>query len=230
MPAGSAGSGENQWTHRLRSTSGAVGAGVGLLASLLSIIFLVWPSLQPEENAVVLAASLSNPTIERQVSLAEFYQRTRETPDPALSDAGLLTPGVVVGYDVAISGYNGEVLTLRWSMIDAGTLTRVTEDWLVDQPGWPDAGFKAEAAEDSATGELWASLPATAGDYLVRLELFDPDGIRLSLVDTTAFSVDASQAPIPAEEPLIQPAPPVATASSSSLPPAPLVATAVTTP
>jgi hypothetical protein len=196
----------------LRTATGAVSASVTLIAGILTVVFLLWPALRPEGGPTVLGASLSEPRLEMGVTLADVYTRRQSTPPDSYSAAQLATPGALVSFVAVIEGFQGNTCRLTWSLLDAETKTRVADETLLDQPGWPDGTFTPAAARDQAAGTIWIHTPDRPGSYIVRLELLGPDGRHLTSLDSEPFTVARSTAPDgPAPGGLPTPAAPAAT-------------------
>jgi hypothetical protein len=171
----------------LRSGVGLTSAAVSLAVGVLTLLFLVRPALRPDDGPVTLGATLANPAVERGVTLGEVYERLSRTPPAEYSDTDLATPGVLVSFDVRIDGFQGEEATLEWTVLASPSMERVADPWLVDQQGWPAGVFIPEAERDSMNGQIWAQLPDRPGTYIIRLTLYDPEGVRLASLDTDAL-------------------------------------------
>jgi hypothetical protein len=174
----------------LRTGTGVISAGVSLLAGVLTVLFLLWPALRPDDGPAAFGATLSDPRLEQGVTLADVYARRQETPRSTYTQEDLALTGTLVSYVVVIEGFQGKTCLLTWSLFDAETNARVADTALVDQLGWPDGEFTPVAAVDQASGEVWIRRPEQPGSYIVRLELFDPNGQRLTSLDSAPFTVD----------------------------------------
>lgn len=189
----------------LRTSTGIFSGAVTLVAGLLSIIFLLVPSLRPAPPPSAFGATLFDPKIETEVELGAYYGRIGQQAPASLSAEDLSQPGVIVSFTIVLEGYAGQECRLRWSALDATTSRRVAETWLVDQPGWPSGVFLPVAARDQGSGEVFVPNPPRAGDYVVRLELFDPEGTRIATLDSPVFSVVETAMPAPAGLPSTTP-------------------------
>jgi hypothetical protein len=179
----------------LRTGTGAISAAVSLIAGILTVVFLLWPALRPEGGPAVFGATLSDPRLEQGVTVADVYARRQETPPANYTQAQLATTGTLVSFVVVIEGFKDKTCLLTWSLFDAETSIRVADATKVNQPGWPDGKFVPVAAHDQASGEVWIQRPEQPGSYLVRLELFDPNGQRLTSLDSEPFTVDRPAEP-----------------------------------
>jgi hypothetical protein len=188
-------------THRL------VGAGVSLVAGVATLAFLFWPSLQPEKAPQAFGATIRGTQYERGVTLGDVYTRRGDPPTANLSAADLAALGVLVSFDVTIEGYKEKALPLTWTVLDAPTMSRVPEAYLIGRPGWPDGRFVPEGQKDQANAQVWVQLPTRAGSYVIRLELFAPDGSRLTSLDSEPIVVAASAPAVPTDANSTAPAP-----------------------
>jgi len=179
----------------LGTATGALSALVTLVLGVLTVVFLLRPALQPGGAPAAFAATLRAPRLEQGVVLSDYYARLGKVPPPEITVPQLGEAGVVVGFDVLLEGFAGQTCRLRWSLVDAATRVRVPEANLVDQPGWPIGTFTPGGNRDQASGEVWVAPPARAGTYLVRLELEDPRGVRLTALDSEPFTVDTVLVP-----------------------------------
>lgn len=179
----------------LRTGTGVISAGVSLLAGILTVLFLLWPALRPDDGPAAFGATLSDPRLERGVTVADVYARRRETPPSSYTQEDLATTGTLVSFVVVIEGFKDKICQLTWSLFDAETNSRIADSAMVDQPGWPDGRFVPVAAVDQASGEVWIRRPEQPGSYIVRLELFDPNGQRLTSLDSAPFTVDRPAEP-----------------------------------
>jgi hypothetical protein len=188
----------------LRTGTGLFSSAVSILAATLTVIFLLVPSLRPDSPTVEFSASLSDAKIETDVVLSDYYARLRRVPESDRSSEDLRKRGVIVSYTVVIEGFQNQECKLMWSVLDAETNKRVTEEWLVNRPGWPDKSFIAEGVRDQTNGETFVQNPPSPGSYFVRLELLDPDGRRIATIDSPTFLVGASS---PDDAPSLFPTP-----------------------
>ncbi len=172
----------------LRTGMGFASAAVSLTVGILTLVFLVRPALQPGNEPVILRAELSNAAIETTITYGEYLNRSGRGTE-GVNQQALETPGVVVSFDLSIDGFAGEAVSLRYSVLDSQAYSPVYESWLVDQPGWPVSVFIAEAASDKMNSEIWVAEPQASGTYVVRLQLFDPDDVRLASTDSPPFEV-----------------------------------------
>jgi hypothetical protein len=92
--------------------------------------------------------------------------------------------GERVIFDVEAQGYPKEPLTLKWSLLDARHGGSVGGSRYFRRVGMllTPSSLDARVSED-----LWVPLPRRHGLFKVRLELFDPGGARLALLDTPTF-------------------------------------------
>jgi ribosomal protein L40E len=161
-----------------------LGAVAAAIATILGLLFLLWPSIKPVEPPT-LSAVLSNVSVEPNVTREEFLRRNN-SPTSGYTREQLQTNGAVVAFDVQLKGFEGRWCPSRWSIYDAPSDTRVPEIELADQPG---TIFQPEVADDHAGDKIWVQFPDRAGSYKVRLEIYDDKGVLLTHMDSQPVSV-----------------------------------------
>lgn len=189
--------GMSRW---LRTGTGIVSTSVTTIIGVLTLVFLLIPALRPGSGPTEFGATLSDPRLEQGVTLADVYDRRGLQVPAEFSAAELATAGALVSFDVVIEGFQGKTCLLTWSLFDDATDTRVADETLLEQPGWPDGTYVPAGQRDQASGEIWIRLPEQPGAYFVRLELIDPNGQRITSLDSEPFAVTAPQ-------PKVQPEP-----------------------
>lgn len=177
----------------MRTGTGIVSTGVTTIIGVLTLVFLLLPALRPGSGPTEFGASLTDPRLEQGVALADVYARRGLQVPADYSAAERATVGALVSFDVVIEGFQGRTCRLTWSLFEDATDTRVADAALLEQPGWPDGVFTPAGQRDQASGEIWIKLPEQPGTYFVRLELIDPNGQRITSLDSEPFVVTASQ-------------------------------------
>jgi hypothetical protein len=164
----------------LRLGKWAIGAA-GALVTILSLVFLVRPSLQPKGAPEVKGATLSKPSIDAAVTFGQYLARVKE-PRAGHDARALARRGVLIQFHVEIRGDQGKSLPLRWSVLNTSTGASAFDA--------DPVRLRAGAADDSADWPLWAPQPSRPGTYYVFIQLYDPYGrLALDHLRTPAFSV-----------------------------------------
>jgi hypothetical protein len=173
----------------------------GLLTAASAIIAIVlgitqlWPDPAPTPTPVpALSGTLSDVTIaEQNVPLGDFCERDADLNCSAIDQVNFPRLGAIVSFTSHARGYKDQELSIRWTVCQAsgaeGVCNRVSNPDLVDQDAWPDGVYTSTADEDQNSGDIWVTQPLTPGDFFIRLELFQPDGTRLDVEDTSEFTV-----------------------------------------
>ena len=112
--------------------------------------------------------------------LAELFDHLRTS----VQDVPPEPLGVTVNFDVSLTGFQGDEAEIRWSLYSARGGAAPPRDWLRDQRV---LSLKAEAEEDSGSGEFWAPLPSREGSYYIRFGVWDEDGDRVTYRNTRRF-------------------------------------------
>jgi hypothetical protein len=158
-------------------------AVVGFVATLLGVVFVLFPAIKPEGPPATKRASLSNPAV-ASLSWAQYLDRM--DLDRAPYDASALRRrGVFVEFDYSIDGYRNKALPLRWQLIDArrGEQLRHSRDTLI----------VPEARTDAGTWSVWVPLPRRrVTRAYVELQLYEDSGqVPIGRVRTAPFAASA---------------------------------------
>jgi hypothetical protein len=94
----------------------------------------------------------------------------------------LAVAGDVVYVRVAVDGFKGRTVSLRWSLYHAAGGRRVSE--LSDQSG---SHLTLQAPRDRTTQQLWVPDLVRGGTYFVRVELYDDRGTMLDVANSPHF-------------------------------------------
>lgn len=140
---------------------------VGFVATLLGVVFVLFPGAKPDGPPVTMRAALSQPTAE-VLTYGQYLDRVdlRRSPYDA---SALRRRGVFIELDWSAEGYKDKALPLRWQLIDARRGEQLGRS--------RDISVTPEAPHDAATGRLWAPLPrGRTRDLAVQVELYDETG------------------------------------------------------
>jgi hypothetical protein len=156
-----------EWLAGLSTTVKAAGGLAGAVASVLALVFLLLPNLQPtaSEGSSEGTAELSEPRVETPVTFGQYLDRV-EVSRASFGEEQLRRPGALVTVDVAIRGYRGQALPMRWYLLDgAGDI--------VDQQSRRHS-IRADRDETPAVWPFWVALPDRPGPFRVVVEAFPP--------------------------------------------------------
>jgi hypothetical protein len=161
----------------------SVAAVVAFVATLLGIVFVLWPSLRPEPPPPTRQADLSGLELERPVTFGAYLGRINQ-PAGGLEDAVLEERGALASFDFAIVGYKERRLPLVWQLIDA------RNGKVLDQSR--DVFIEPEALRDSGSWPVWVPLPnGRKRRVFIQLELYEPRGVvALETLRTRTFRTD----------------------------------------
>lgn len=158
-------------------------AAVGFVATLLGVVFVLFPALKPEGPPPSKSATLTEPAVEA-LSWGQYLDR--KDVDRAAYDAPTLRRrGTFVEFDFAIEGYKDKRLPLRWQLIDAGR---------GDQLGKSrDTFITPEAPTDKGTWDVWVPSPrGRASRAFVQLQLYEDSGdVPIARLRTAPFRLPA---------------------------------------
>ncbi len=170
--------GDRPFTFRIPLLAAVLVGLVSSVATLMGGVFNLFPALDAPST---IRGELSETMIEAGVTYAEFLTQTGEDRT-AQSDPVVLI-GAIASVTVEAEGLRGENLDLRWSMVDASTNKLLTAEWMVNQQGLI---IIPEARSERLIARLWVPLPPRAGEYLVRLTLYQ-GSVILDSADSVPF-------------------------------------------
>lgn len=171
----------------------AAGAVAGALATMVGLVFVLFPALQPPKTSAEATATLSNLEVDHNITLEDYLRRpgvpARAVADAAsrLSQEQYERAGSIVYFDVELRGFEEERCFLRWSVYDAESNKPVAG--LIGQSAWPSDIIVSHHQVSRAVKETWVPFPRDGeGAYLVDLELYttvDEDEVRLDSEEVT---------------------------------------------
>jgi hypothetical protein len=173
----------------------AVVAGVAAAAitgfALLEGVFNLFPGFRPDEPcARVQDVTLAEPTLDRLVTRREALERQGASLEGIPAER-LAQPGKFVSLEIKAIGYEDKPLEVfTWVLTADGAPVRQPDpefsNYLVQE--WPPDG-----CEDSTRVQVWTPVPASAGQYLIQVQV-RPAGSREVLEEsrTQVFAVDAA--------------------------------------
>jgi hypothetical protein len=142
-------------------------AAVPVVATLVALTFSLWPSLKPPDPPTVKAASFRNVLVDHPVSFRQYLRRA-DLPASGHTVADLERVGALVQFDLAIQGFRGAKLPLRWMLFDAGSGDLVFQS--------KNVLFKPVVETDGVSWQEWIRIPRRGRAYYVMLQLYDAGG------------------------------------------------------
>jgi hypothetical protein len=170
---------------------------IALVSSAIALTFTLFPRLAPDPGTNY-RAQVSVFAIEHRVTYGEYLHRIAFTPAhyrarraEALKDtspdarAGVLrAPGDLVYVSSTVEGFKHGSVSLRWSLYDARTGTRVPGPDFSDAPA---ADLDLDAPTDRTMQLVWIPPPPGPGWYFVRVGLYDDNDTPLDIADSRRF-------------------------------------------
>lgn len=92
--------------------------------------------------------------------------------------------GAAVDFNIAMTGFRGRRVQVRWSLYSARQGVRVPRAWLRNQRIMLLHG---EADKHRASGQFWVPIPQLRGPFFIRIGVYDGRGTRLDYADTDPF-------------------------------------------
>lgn len=145
----------------------AVGAAVSFAATLVGLMFVLWPALKPDEPPATKGGSISDATLDR-VSFGQYLDRIARSRS-GYRRAQLERRGALVGVDLKVRGYRDKRLPLQWRIVDARTGDQIQQS--------RDLVYIPAASEDQNSWSIWVPLPRGLDRrFFVEVELLDDRG------------------------------------------------------
>jgi hypothetical protein len=144
------------------------------IATILGLLFLLFPRLKPREPSQTRAASLNNVRV--------------SPPEPE---------GIAVRFNAEITGYLGQRLPVLWTLYDTDTgrparyPQTLGSQEAVRRKGSPTESFTPRVESESFSGEIHIPRPSPSEgrSWRVRLEIVDPGGKTIASIETEPFAV-----------------------------------------
>jgi hypothetical protein len=155
--------------HLRRPTLGQLSAFIGLVASLVALLFIFRPGWKPQAPANASKATIGETRVFQPVSFRRYLQRQQLPIGPTLSRAYLDRRGVMVSFHYEITGLRHRKLALRWELSNVATNELVAAE---------NSAYTLVPANDDDAGDwsVWVPAPKTGGTYYVTVTIYQPQG------------------------------------------------------
>jgi hypothetical protein len=166
-------------------TCGAISSALAGILALLAYFGLKPPIIVPEPlpTPAHMKGELSDVTIEYDISFEEHMNRLGWSLANYTEEQKLLV-GAIVRVDEEIVGFKDQPCTIKWTVYDT-TLNKLV---ISSTPDF-EILVTPESETDKANISVWVGYPQKDGIYFARIELYDPDNVRLDSIDTEEFSL-----------------------------------------
>ena len=181
------------WWGRLNRPILALAGLAGAVATILGLVFLLWPDAQPKGTPDDASASFERLSVEvltRRQSLDRLG-----LPTTGFTPQQLAERGGFVSFDLAVSGYGGSRLPVRWLALNSGGDTVSSEDKRTQ--------LRPDRDNQTLTHRFWAPVTPQGGPFRVVVEIYppgaepgDPGRLPLRTAETEPFAV-SQPAPAP---------------------------------
>jgi hypothetical protein len=193
------GSGAPWWRTALtgRPSVGQIAAVVGLIGSVVGLVFLFKPDWRPQPSpdiGVVEVTAVGKP---RPASYRRYLERLR-LPAYDLTEQYLSRRGLLIDFRYEADGFRGERLPIQWELVDANTNERVIPPGTeLADPTWDDAvGIEPSTNDEAAEWFVWVPSPGARGTYYVTVTIYQPreGDVEIPLADFETPQFRASTA------------------------------------
>jgi hypothetical protein len=166
-----------------------------VIATLIVTILTLFPDLAPSTSQ---NATFKNVSVDRNVEFGAYLHRHLVS---SLLDKGKIEQsknyqpadgavGAVVLFQLSSIGYRNKALPVRWTLYASGDNRVLAES--EDHDALPIFLTPAKKEADIGSWEIWLDAGQCSRPCFVRLEVYDPDGNRVTYKDTPAFTQRSS--------------------------------------
>ena len=138
------------------------GTIIGLVSGIVGLLFVFKPDLKPSGEAPKQAATLSQLSVEPNASFREYLARI-ELPARPYEKRELARRGALLRFRVAITGFEGKRLILRWELFDRANGDPINES--------KATSIRPTTGTNEAIWYFWVPLPRRPGKFYAVVEL-----------------------------------------------------------
>lgn len=167
---------------RLKALPGVVRAivgAVGFVATVIGLVFVLWPSLKPAPPPADQGATLSNAQVEPGMTFGAYLDRIEQSRRP-FDRATLAERGAFVEFDFAVRGFKDKHLPLGWQLLDARDGVQLAQDRALR--------VTPRADHDSGVWNVWIPLRRHARRMYAQIALYNLSGVPIGRVRSPVFS------------------------------------------
>jgi hypothetical protein len=156
----------------------AIVGAVGFAATVIGLVFVLWPSLKPEPPPADQGATLSNAQVEPGMTFGAYLDRIGQSRG-SLDRATLAQRGAFVEFDFAVRGYKDKHLPLGWQLLDARSGAQLGADRKLR--------VTPHADRDSGAWNVWIPLQHKARRMYAQIALYNLSGVPIGRVRSPVF-------------------------------------------
>jgi hypothetical protein len=156
---------------------------VGFAATVVGLVFVLWPSLKPDPPPAEQGATLSNAQVEPRMTFGEYLDRIGQSRRPYASDV-LGERGAFVEFDFAVRGYKNKHLPLGWQLVDAHSGAQLDQSRALR--------VTPRADRDSGAWNVWIPLRRSARRMYAQIALYNASGVPIGRVRSPVFTASGT--------------------------------------
>jgi hypothetical protein len=161
-----------------RVVRGIAGA-VGFVATVIGLVFVLWPSLKPEPPPADQGATLANAQVEPGMTFGAYLDRIEQSRKP-YDRATLDERGAFVEFDFVVRGWKDKHLPLGWQLLDARTGAQLDRSRALR--------VTPRADRDAGAWNVWIPLRHRARRMYAQVALYNLHGVPIGRVRSPVFS------------------------------------------
>jgi hypothetical protein len=151
------------------------GTIVALVSGVVGILFVLKPDLKPSGKAPKQAATLSRLSVEPSAPFREYLARIDLSATP-YKERELGRRGALIRFRVAITGFEGKRLILKWELFNRASGEQINES--------KATSIRPTTETNEAIWYFWVPLPRRPGRFYAVVELSQQKKSHLLGLDT----------------------------------------------
>ncbi|HKG42673.1 MAG TPA: hypothetical protein VKB10_00340 [Gaiellaceae bacterium] len=151
------------------------GTVIGLISGVVGLVFVFKPDLKPSGKAPKQAANLSQLRVEPSAAYREYLARIDISAGPYTARQ-LARRGALLRFRVAVTGFEGKRLILKWELFDRADGKQINESKATT--------VTPSTETNEAIWYFWVPLPRRRGKFYAVVELKQEKKNHLLSLDT----------------------------------------------
>jgi hypothetical protein len=160
---------------RSRRAFAFTATAVGIVSSVVALVFTFRPDLQPGRSPSEQSATLGNLVADTDAPFGQYLARI-DQPSGSYTARQLERRGALLDFRVTVTGFKGKHLRLKWELFADTTGRQINESKaIVITP----TNYK-----DAANWQFWIPLPHRRGPFFAVVELLEQKRYHTLRLDT----------------------------------------------
>jgi hypothetical protein len=152
-----------------------VATAIGILSSVVGLVFALRPDLQPEHSPSEQSATLGNLTADTNAPFGQYLARIDQATG-SYTRRQLERRGALLDFRVTTTGFKGRRLRLKWELFDDATGRQINESKAIT--------VTPTNQKNAANWQFWIPLPHRRGPFYAVVELLEQKQYSTLPLDT----------------------------------------------